>query len=147
MLNMSWGISRRELVMLEKHIGLMSKKVFPWANDLNWWEGGWYEALVVGMKWRRPGWPPKMPHLWPLVIAPPVISLTRDEEGKRHGYSSTYSPHRGKICLLFDFGSCITPQNECYPISWIIPGFSVDLTSAQGGRQSIGKLHTHLSKT
>jgi len=44
-----------------------------------------------------PGWPPKVPHLWPLVIAPPVLSLTRDEEGKKYGYSSTYPPSRAKI--------------------------------------------------
>lgn len=45
----------------------------------------------------NPGRPPKVYHLWPLVIAPPVLSLTRDEEGKRHGYSNTYPPHRAKI--------------------------------------------------
>jgi hypothetical protein len=34
---------------------------------------------------------------WPLIIPPPVLSLTRDEEEKRLGYSSIYPPSRVKI--------------------------------------------------
>ncbi len=46
---------------------------------------------------QEPGWPPTLLHLWPLIMPPPVLSLTRDEEEKRLGYSSSYPPSMVKI--------------------------------------------------